>query len=702
MAETINTRLIIVDGLARIVFDRPDSSANIFDNETLDELDRHIDALEKASNVKTVIVSSAKDNIFIAGADINTLSTATEGEVVAFIDKGQRVFDRLAALPIPTVATIHGTALGGGLEIALACDFRVASDSKSTKLGLPETQLGILPAWGGSTRLAKLVGLPSALDMILKGSTVAPKKAKKIGLVDGLAPRERIDVLAMQLAGKGEPKRKNHWLTNNPVAVPIIKAKVLKDIKSKTRGHYPAQELAVEVICNSVTKDHEESLDNERKAALKLARHDVTRNLMRIFSLTENSKKLRRGDAEPRKIERVCVVGAGVMGAGIAHWLSTRGINVLVQDISAKAIARGIQSMEKLRSNMVKRRLMTKTEAARCRDRIHTTCTPAPLQRYDMVIEAAVENLDIKKKIFADLVTRTRPDTILATNTSALPLTELAEHDGITHPERVVGLHFFNPVHRMKLVEIVFTPSTSDEVCNSCLNLVQKIGKLPVLVKDSPGFVVNRILMPYLIEAGELFEKGVPPEDLDKAMLDFGMPMGPIRLLDEVGLDVSRHVAATMTGAFPSRFSVPKILDDMIAAGQLGKKSGAGFYLHKGKKTSPNPSAMGKQAGSPAEMGRKEITDRLALLMVNEAYRCLEEGVSDDPDAIDMAMIMGAGFAPFRGGPVQYAKDRGLKEIVETLKKFDAASKGDRFSPSAFLMRAAENPDASPVAEAVG
>ncbi len=682
-----NTRLEIENSVATITFDRPESSANVFDTATLDELNAHIEQLENEKNIKSVFIKSAKSGIFIAGADINTLSTATEEEVADFIDKGQRVFDRLAKLRVSTVAMIHGTALGGGLEIALACDWRIASDDKSTKLGLPETMLGILPAWGGSTRLAKLIGLPSALNMILKGSSIAAKKAKKMGLVDGVAPRERMDMLAGKLLSKGRPKRKAHKLTNNAFAASVIRKKVTKDVTAKTRGHYPAQIEAIDVVCDSVVKSHDESLENERRAAMKLGRHDVTANLMRIFSLTEASKRARTGDAEPREIQTVCVVGAGVMGSGIAHWLSTRGIKVLLQDISADAIARGVKTMDKLRGAMVKRRIISKTEAAKCRDRIHTTCTPAPLQNYDMVIEAAVENLDIKKKIFTDLVARTRPDTILATNTSALPIGELAAHEGLTNPERIVGLHFFNPVHRMKLVEVVAAPQTSDEVSNTCLRLVQKIGKLPVLVNDSPGFVVNRILMPYLIEAGELFEQGVDQEKLDKAMLDFGMPMGPIRLLDEVGLDVSRHVAETMSTSFPTRFSVPKILDQMIEAGELGRKSGSGFYLHKGKKTSPNPSASKRRARSGAEsMGEKEIADRLALLMVNESYRCLEEGVTNDSEAIDLAMIMGAGFAPFRGGPVQYAQKRGLKEIVEILRKLDDGCEGDRFSPSAKLV----------------
>ena len=470
----------------------------------------------------------------------------------------------------------------------------------------------------------------------------------------------------------------------------LIRKKVTSTVEAKTRGHYPAQLAAINVVCDSIKADRETSLESERTAALELARNEVTGNLMRIFFLTENAKRLKVGEGEPRPIKRVCVVGAGVMGSGIAHWLSTRGIQVLLQDISPAAIARGLQTTEKLRSEMVKRRLITKTQAGTYRDRIQTTATPVSLQSMDMVIEAAVENLEVKKKIFTDLASRTRPDTILATNTSALPISDLAAHEGITHPERVVGLHFFNPVHRMKLVEVVAAKQTSDEVNNACLKLVQKIGKLPVFVKDSPGFVVNRILMPYMIEAGELFERGVDAQLIDKAMLDFGMPMGPIRLLDEVGVDVSRHVAATMADSFPEKFSVPKILDQMIDAKQLGRKSKAGFYVYEGKAEKVNPVALQARSGSGLEsLDQTHIADRLSLLMVNESFRCLEEGVCEDPQAIDFAMIMGAGFAPFRGGPIHDAKERGLKEVVDILTKLDTDSEGDRFKPAELLVKAA-------------
>ncbi|MFT4638890.1 MAG: 3-hydroxyacyl-CoA dehydrogenase/enoyl-CoA hydratase/3-hydroxybutyryl-CoA epimerase [Verrucomicrobiales bacterium] len=690
MSNSKNIQLTIEDGIARLIFDRPNSSANIFDDETLSELDTHLTQITKDASLKGLIIESAKDSIFIAGADIKKLSTASESDLEAFLKKAQSVFDRISDLEIPTVAAIHGAALGGGLEIALACKWRVASDHRSTKLGLPETQLGILPAWGGSTRLPKLIGLPKALDMILKGSTANVGKAKYSGLIDGIAPPDRLRVFARSLIAKSEPERKNHWLTNNPFAAWLIRKKVTKTIEAKTRGHYPAQLAAINVVCDSIKADRVQSLENERTAALELSRNEVTRNLMRIFFQTENSKRLKVGDASPQPIKRVCVVGAGVMGSGIAHWLSTRGIQVLLQDISPAAIARGMQTTEKLRSEMVTRRLITKTEAATYRDRIQTTATPVSLKSMDMVIEAAVENLEIKKKIFTDLADRTRPDTILATNTSALPISDLAAHEGISHPERVVGLHFFNPVHRMKLVEVVAAKQTSDAVSNTCLKLVQKIGKLPVYVKDSPGFVVNRILMPYMIEAGELFERGAGAEAIDNAMLDFGMPMGPIRLLDEVGLDVSRHVAATMAESFPDKFTVPKILDQMIEAKQLGRKSKAGFYIYNSKEAPVNPIALQSRSGSGLEtLDQAQITDRLVLLMVNESFRCLEEGVSEDPDAIDFAMIMGAGFAPFRGGPVNYAKKRGLKEIVGILTKLDTDSEGSLFAPAELLKKAA-------------
>ncbi|MCP5539577.1 MAG: enoyl-CoA hydratase/isomerase family protein [Akkermansiaceae bacterium] len=679
------------DGIAELVFDRAGSAANIFDMPALDELDRHLETIENDASLRGLIVRSAKPAIFIAGADIKSLARETGDALEAFIGKGQRVFQRLADLKIPTAAAIHGACLGGGFEIALACDWRVASLSDATRIGLPETMLGILPAWGGSTRLPRLIGLPKALDLILAGKQVPPKLAKKLGLVDGLAPVERIVDLATGLLGKGKAVRKTPWLTNNPVSAAVIRAAAGRKIRAQTRGHYPAQLAALNVVSRAGSGPLAESLGREREEVLKLARTDAAKNLIRIFLLQENAKKTRpHPTAEARKVGRTAVIGAGVMGAGIAQWLAARGLPVVLRDLDDARLGAGMATIGKLFREGVKRRVFTPVEAMRASDLISPSAAPVPMDRVDLVIEAAVENLEIKKKIFADLSSRVSPETVLATNTSALPIGEIGHGDGVTHPERLVGVHFFNPVHRMKLVEIVVTEATSPGTIETALAFVRAIGKLPVVVKDSPGFVVNRILMPYLIEAGRLFERGVDPVAIDEAMLDFGMPMGPLRLLDEVGLDVASHVAATMGAAFGDRFAMPAVLAKLVEKGHLGRKSGRGFFEHRGKKTAPNAEALalrGEAAGDAPD--RPAIAERLALLMANESFRVLEEGVAASADDIDFAMILGTGFAPFRGGPVTWANTVGLPVVREKLAAL-GETEGELFAPSKLLNGAAD------------
>ena len=685
-------RLEVEDGVAYLIFDRPGSGANIFDEATLDALDQRLDWAASRTDLRGLVLETAKDSIFVAGADLSLLSKSTAEDLKEFLWKGQQVFNRLDDLGIPTVAAIHGAAMGGGLEVALACDWRIASDERATRMALPETQLGILPAWGGSTRLPRLLGVPASLAMILKGSSMNPRQAYKAGLIDGTCPRSRLRVLAEQMIEKGRRRLNPKLLGLDPLSASIIRRKALEGVAAKTHGHYPAQEAAVEIVTRALGSSRSESLGRERDAVARLAGTGAAKNLMRVFFLSESSKKLGREVKLP-PIKSVAVVGAGVMGAGIAHWLSSRGLSVLLLDISPEAIARGLATCEKLRAAMVRRRLIDGTEADRMRDRISATHERVPLHRMDLVIEAAVEDLEIKKKIFRDLSNRASSTTILATNTSALPITDLAADPGISHPERVIGLHFFNPVHLMKLVEVVAAPRSSVETVASMTGFVQRIGKLPVLVRDSPGFVVNRILMPYLVEAGHLFDRGVDPLEIDQAMLDFGMPMGPLRLLDEVGLDVGRHVAATMEREFPGRFAVPPVLDRLVEEGQLGVKSGGGFFIHeKGSKEAPTPSPAALAArgmNEPVSLSREAIADRLVLLMVNESFKCLEEKVADTEDDIDFAMIMGAGFAPFRGGPITHAKASGYGHCLEILRALHE-EEGPRYEPSELLVRYAE------------
>ncbi|MEM7600185.1 MAG: 3-hydroxyacyl-CoA dehydrogenase NAD-binding domain-containing protein [Verrucomicrobiota bacterium] len=644
------------DEIGVITFDRPDSTANIFDEAALDELNLAMDAV-KSLKPKGLIFTSAKPTIFIAGADLDSLANSTDERLEHLIRKGQEVFQRIAALPMPTLAAIHGACLGGGLELALACHQRIASDDRSTRLGLPETLLGIIPAWGGSTRLPRLVGLPVALKMILSGKAFNAKRARRAGLVDAVVPKERLMSAALRMVFE-EPVRKSHPVTNNPISRWLIGRLTKRSLLRKTRGNYPAQEAVVDVVSRGAGGDPVKSLSREERAVLALARGPEAANLMRLFRLQERAKKFRYDPSLDAKalpaIERTAVIGAGVMGSGIAQWFSAKRLPVILRDVDRKRVSAGVESIRKLYEGAVRKRILTQHEAMRAMDLVAPSAEPISLERCDLVVEAAVENLEIKKKIFADLCARTRSDTILATNTSALPISELCEAKGITHPERIIGLHFFNPVSRMKLVEVVVTEFTSPEVVERTLTFVRRIGKLPVVVKDSPGFLVNRVLMPYLIEAGRLVDAGYSPEVIDEAMLDFGMPMGPLRLLDEVGLDVAAHVAATMREAYGDRFELPCVLNRLVKAEHFGRKSGEGFYFYeKGRATIPTISTE-----SDPLMEGAELADHLADLMAKEATLCLEEGVGRDADDIDLAMVMGTGFAPFRGGPITWNRGR--------------------------------------------
>jgi len=673
LAQRTIRKTVRDDGICILTFDRPGSSANIFDRRALAELGEELDSIASDSKIKGLVLTSAKRSIFIAGADIKAMSeNASPEDIGKLVELGQDVMNRLAALTIPTAAAIHGAAVGGGYELCLTCDYRVASTDKATKIGLPETQLGILPAWGGSTRLSRLIGLPKALDIILAGKTVAAKPALKRGMVDELVHKEYLAEAAVRILRRGKRAPIGHLLTNNGLVAKAIAVRVRAQLMKKTRGHYPGVLEALDVVTRGITKSITDSLALERESILRLVQGDTCRNLIRIFLLQERAKKQIIpwvGPAtELKAIKKTAVIGAGVMGAGIAQWLSSRQLPVILRDINTEQVAKGMAAIAKTYKDGAKRHVFTSLEVRNGLDRIYPAPTEVPLRNMDLVIEAAVEKLELKKKIFQSLDKVAGEDTILATNTSALPISELAAS---THqPERVLGLHFFNPVHRMQLVEIVAARQTSPEVLQRALSFVQQIGKLPVVVKDSPGFLVNRILMPYLIEAGNLFESGASIEELYKAMLDFGMPMGPMRLLDEVGIDVALHVAQTIAGNYGDRMHVPELLSKMAQAGLLGKKSGRGFYVHaKGKEPTENPAAARLLSGNTQHASPADLQQRMVLLMVNEAARCLEEEIVPDPADVDFAMIMGTGFAPFRGGPLRYADSIGISNVVDSMTR---------------------------------
>ncbi len=717
------------DGICVLTFDRPDSSANIFDTATLAELDAEIDRLAKPeTGAKGLILTSAKATIFVAGADLRGVQTMSPEQMSDFMTLGQTVFSKIAALPFPTVAAIHGAAVGGGCEVCLACDWRVASPDACTKVGLPETKLGLIPAWGGCTRLPRLLSVPRALDIILGGQTPSARHALKLGLVDDIAPREHLIHAALAALKHGKhPNSFAHSSTMNAVVDAFIAPQARHAVMAKTHGHYPAVQKALEVVLKgSSSSDEAASLKLEREAITELLTLDSTKNLLRLFFLQERAKKItfaaqpqgRDGTPLPSAGERsevagaaesapspaaalrsprtarsavptCAVIGAGVMGSGVAQWISSRGGRVILRDVDAARVAAGMGNIAGLYASGLRNRTFTEREARDGRDRVSPAPAEVPLRNVDIVIEAAVEKMGVKKTIFRGLDELVGDDTILATNTSALSITELAA--ATKHPRRVVGLHFFNPVHRMQLVEVVVGRDTAPEIAQRALQFAQRIGKLPVLVKDSPGFLVNRILLPYLTEAGALFWGGASIKDIDAAMLDFGMPMGPLRLIDEVGADVALDVAATLAAAFPNRLHVPDVLPAMVSAELLGRKAGKGFYRY-GKKGEAKPNKEAAQLRPPRlgrPPGRDELEKRMVLLMVNEAARCLEEGIVETPGDVDFAMVMGTGFAPFLGGPLRYSDSQSAAKIVAELSRL-ADEAGPHYAPCARLREMAE------------
>jgi 3-hydroxyacyl-CoA dehydrogenase/enoyl-CoA hydratase/3-hydroxybutyryl-CoA epimerase len=671
------------EGIAFVRFDRQGSSANILDPATLATLSDIIGQIESRSDLRGAVFVSEKPAVFIAGADLKELLAAPDRGPL--VDLGQNLFTRIAALPIVTVAAIHGACAGGGLELALACDFRVASKDAVTRIGLPEVTLGLVPAWGGSTRLPRIIGPAKAMKAILRGDLMPAERAVRIGLVDGLAPRERLTVLAAKFVAKGKPARKMRlrWTVEAPVAGLLAR----RSSRRRTRGNYPAADSAIGLVTHSIFRSPEKSLAAEREAILGLAETDVARNLIRIFFLQNRAKRLPAPRA--RAVQKAAVIGAGTMGAGIAQWLASRGQDVILKDVAPEALAHGLQKIEKLFKGAAQSGVMSRTQARAGRDRITPIDVAVDMRTVDLVIEAAVEKLALKKRIFAELEDHVRSDSVLATNTSALPIGEIAR--GLRHPERVVGLHFFNPVHRMKLVEVIRPSGASDEAVETAVAFVQRIGKLPVVAKDSPGFAVNRILLPYLLEAVSLHAGGVPVKALDDSMLDFGMPMGPMRLLDEIGLDVAADVAQTLCDAFPDRLRMPVAFSQLLEAGMLGRKSGCGFYSYRnGREAGVNRrNPIGTGAGAAARMGRSELQERMVLAMVNEAARCLEEGVVGQAADIDMAMVMGTGFAPFRGGPMRYADALGLDGVEQSLRRL--SEEEPMFLPCALIAEMARS-----------
>jgi len=697
----------IENGICLLTFDRPESGANIFDAVTLSDLDQQLDFIEEKDSLEGVVILSGKKSIFVAGADLKTLlQQAQTGEIRAFIAEGQRIFNRLAALKIPTCAAIHGACAGGGYEITLACDWRVASDDPVTRIGLPETTLGLVPAWGGCTRLPRLIGVEKAAEVILTGKLYSAAEAKQLGLIDEVVAREKLLEAARKKLRDGKKPSPSPlpWGEADGGAAGEGKPSPPR----RTSGNL-APARALEIIRKNLPLD--QSLAAELDAIVELGKTDATQNLIRNFFLAE---KYKRGSSKQmsEKITHAAVIGAGIMGSGIAQWLSSRGVSVILRDVGTEELTRGLANIEKTYADAVKRGIMTEEKAKEGRARIVASSAPIEMRDVQVVIEAASEKLEIKKQIFRDLAQKAPHAAMLATNTSALPISDLAAETKT--PDRVIGLHFFNPVSRMKLVEVVVGTETSDDTIGRALGFVRQIAKLPVIVRDSPGFLVNRVLFPYLLEAAELFENGVSGQEIDDVLLQWGMPMGPLRLIDEIGADITVDIANTLEKAYGPRDRAPKILREMQSAKLLGRKSGAGFYKYEGKSQTENaeiekwrtspviPSGVeGTRGGTLKEAQRDpstpvaaatsaqdDVSFRLMSLMVNEAARCLEEKVVASPEDADYGMILGTGFPAWRGGPLRFAEKFGIKKLVEEMEKL--ARTNEKYVPCTLLRKHAQ------------
>jgi 3-hydroxyacyl-CoA dehydrogenase/enoyl-CoA hydratase/3-hydroxybutyryl-CoA epimerase len=686
-------------GIATVSFDVQGSPVNIFTDAVFRELSGVVEQLER-DPPRLVLFRSAKPSGFMAGADVHHIQRMrSEAEVRTVLAAGHELFERLESLKFPTVAVIHGPCLGGGLEFALACRYRLARDDGPTKIGLPEVLLGLIPGWGGTQRLPRLVGLRQALRMILEGATLSASKALSVGLIDRAFSGAEFDT--------GVDRFVEERLAGRPVARPTSgllgtlldgtrpgRAMVFRSARKRIakRAHdYPALPAALRAIRSGYQQPGRAGFACERDEFARVVFTPTASNLIELFLTRERARKpatwVTQGH-KPSPVRKVAVVGAGVMGAGIAQLVALSGFPVVLKDINDELVASGMKKIEGLTQDAVHKGALAPAEAETALRGITPTSSWEPLVGADLVIEAVVEREDVKREVFHQLAEQLQHAPVLASNTSALSVARLAQAVG--HPERVAGLHFFNPVHRMQLVEVVRAPATDDHTVATLVDFVRKLGKVPVVVADSPGFLVNRVLFPYIDEAVRLLLEGVPGPEIDRAAVRFGMPMGPLELVDQVGVDIAADVSRTF-GPFRGGDlgPAPERLAEMVRAGALGKKVGHGFYEYRNDRrgkptrwalpTNPQHAPRGNEGD-----GLSELQKRLIYPMINEAAKCLESAVVHEPWVIDLAMVLGTGFAPFRGGPLHLADAIGLGALVGDLERL-RSTHGARFEPAALL-----------------
>ncbi len=718
----------IEDDVAVVTLDRQGHTANVLARPVMARLNEvwgEIERAVSAGQIRGMVIISAKPDIFVAGADVSEIagiSDAATGEEGAA--RGQAIFERLARLPVQTVAAIHGACVGGGLEMALACRMRIATDDPKTRLGLPEVTLGIIPGFGGSQRLPRLVGLEASLDLILTGRLIDAKRARRIGLVDDVVAKPILLEWAKKYArGEAEPRRRPAPLAARTRRLLFEKTgagrdfvfrQAEKQVRARTGGKYPAALRAIEAVRGGAGRPMPEALAVEARIIGPLIASDTCKALAGLYLLSEQAKK-QAADAA-RKVERLGVLGAGIMGAGIAQAAAQAGLWVRLRDVSWAALAAGMKAVAAVPREALKRKRITAAEMRRQMGRISATVDWRGFGRADLVLEAIVEDLEVKRKALAEAAAAA-PKALLATNTSSISIDAIAS--GLPDPSALVGIHFFNPVHRMPLVEVVRGARTRDEAVATAVAFARRLGKTPVIVKDGPGFLVNRLLAPYIAEAVRCVMDRIPVETIDGAMTEFGMPMGPLAVLDEVGFDTAARVAQVLEAGLGERMAPAPGMARLLESGRKGKKGGGGFYLYDkaGKRQGPDPSVYGvlgvpapsgggaktlglggagpaapAGGGGPMEIGpvnasvarAPELVERLVHPLINEAARALDEGLVAGPEWVDLAMVLGTGFAPFRGGPLRYADRVGLPAIVTRLRELTAAH-GPRFEPAPAL-----------------
>ena len=699
------------DDVGRITFDEPDRAHNVLTEEVLrafGEIVSQAVAANGEGRLGALLIRSAKPASFLAGADVRAISSIVESRdrrrAAEAVRAGQTLFARIAALPVPTAAAIRGICLGGGTELALACDHRVCDDDHRTRIGLPEVRLGILPAWGGTTRLPRLVGVRAALDLMLTGRPVPGPKAKRIGLVDHVFPRRRFEELSLDfartLAAGNLPKRPagrrragvaGHILDGTGPGRALVLRAARKRVLARTRGHYPAPLEILEVVRTGLGRPVHANLELEAEAAGRLILSPQCRNLLFLSRLRERARKgpwAAGGEAAP--VRRIAVIGAGRMGSGIAQVAADHDIPVRMKDVDDDTVVAGLSRARVIFDGAVRRGTLGRTDATRRMELISGGPGHSGMERADLVVEAVVERMDVKRAVLREVEAVVGPSAVIATNTSSLSVDGMAT--ALSRPGRFAGMHFFGPVHRMPLVEVVRGRRTDADTVETIAALAVRLGKVPVVVRDRPGFLVNRILGSALNEAGHLLDEGCGVRSLDRIWRGFGMPMGPCRLIDEVGIDVARHTGDALAAAFGERMAPAASLVALGGSGRPGRKGGRGFYRYGDGEVKGLDRTVYADMGQPSRRSTPDaarVRDRMVLAMVNEAARTLEDGVVVSAADVDLGLAMGAGFPPFRGGPLRYADDRGLEDVLAVLLRF-GDDFGSRLRPAPLLVELAK------------